>query len=625
MSSAAQQSSAFRRVMSAPIGAAILARVTRRPDHRAILAQSGLPEPVRALIARVVHRTRLSYFERADIARELCAHFADALAPGGDRTPESAVASFGDPAAAAALIRRAKLRARPLLWRAFRRTRQAAAMLLAASLAAYGYMAAAYITAAPRITHDYLADLNASVPATPESERAWPLYLEAMLQWTVPPNARALRWGIAWPGDPDFDRLVEENAANQRTIATVRLAAHQPTMGLALSATADAAVDEHLDERHWSPTPEPVPAVEPALWATVTRLSRLEQMGGLLVRDACIALQRGDGPAVVTDLEDTVAVARHADQVPTTIGASAAQALYNITLDALDGVLLRKPSLLTDADLTRLAHALGGASPSNLRLESNRAIVADFLQRHYSDDGAGGGRLTVAALGELAPLESPADLIPDPRRLLEPLRASLTLPDRRAYGRTLARAMDRAAGEQSMPLYERPGRARGEYLFGVPISSHGLFIAYPSDPDSYFGVLSGLLLQRERVIMHRDATLTVIALELYKRRHGSYPQALTALVPDLLPTAPLDRYDGRPLRYALRDGRPLLYSVGNDRTDDGGHPPSARWGNNSASDYDSLAAFKERLALPGTSAQLRGDFVLFPPVRYDREGQLIAD
>jgi hypothetical protein len=41
-------------------------------------------------------------------------------------------------------------------------------------------------------------------------------------------------------------------------------------------------------------------------------------------------------------------------------------------------------------------------------------------------------------------------------------------------------------------------------------------------------------------------------------------------VPTLLPAVPPDRADGQPLRYALRDGKPVLYSLGQDRDDDGG-------------------------------------------------------
>ena len=58
----------------------------------------------------------------------------------------------------------------------------------------------------------------------------------------------------------------------------------------------------------------------------------------------------------------------------------------------------------------------------------------------------------------------------------------------------------------------------------------------------------------ERTIQIRDATEVAIALTLWKRRHGQWPERLEQLVPELLPAVPPDRVDGKPLRYAVRDG-----------------------------------------------------------------------
>jgi hypothetical protein len=73
-----------------------------------------------------------------------------------------------------------------------------------------------------------------------------------------------------------------------------------------------------------------------------------------------------------------------------------------------------------------------------------------------------------------------------------------------------------------------------------------------------------------------------IALEQHRRKHGGYPATLADIDAEFLPSIPPDRFDGQPIKYALRDGRPLLYSVGVDRDDDGGRPPRpgadpARW------------------------------------------------
>jgi hypothetical protein len=74
----------------------------------------------------------------------------------------------------------------------------------------------------------------------------------------------------------------------------------------------------------------------------------------------------------------------------------------------------------------------------------------------------------------------------------------------------------------------------------------------------------------ERTIQKHEALEVAIALVLWKKRHGDWPQSLAELTPELLPAVPPDRLDGQLLRYALHEGKPVLYSIGNDRDDDGG-------------------------------------------------------
>ncbi len=68
---------------------------------------------------------------------------------------------------------------------------------------------------------------------------------------------------------------------------------------------------------------------------------------------------------------------------------------------------------------------------------------------------------------------------------------------------------------------------------------------------------------------------TDLALRLYHRDHGSWPQKLDQLVPDYLPTMPIDPYTSRPFIYRPASDDFLLYSVGKDGIDNGGRFASA--------------------------------------------------
>jgi hypothetical protein len=64
-----------------------------------------------------------------------------------------------------------------------------------------------------------------------------------------------------------------------------------------------------------------------------------------------------------------------------------------------------------------------------------------------------------------------------------------------------------------------------------------------------------------------DAAIAAIAIERYRRQHGTLPSDLTQLVPEYLRAVPFDPFSGRPLRYVLGEDEYLIYNVGADGID----------------------------------------------------------
>jgi hypothetical protein len=112
---------------------------------------------------------------------------------------------------------------------------------------------------------------------------------------------------------------------------------------------------------------------------------------------------------------------------------------------------------------------------------------------------------------------------------------------------------------------------------------HRLEQAYPhADARFIFLVniekhhLTGFLKKVATAETQREMVITAIALKRHQLRTGKYPSALAELVPLNLRELPLDWMDGQPLRYRVQEnGAFLLYSVGENRTDDGGDPSVA--------------------------------------------------
>jgi hypothetical protein len=76
----------------------------------------------------------------------------------------------------------------------------------------------------------------------------------------------------------------------------------------------------------------------------------------------------------------------------------------------------------------------------------------------------------------------------------------------------------------------------------------------------------------------RELVCAAIALKRYKLRHGTLPNALEELVPELLEELPWDWQAGRPLTYRLREDEGfLLYGWGENEKDDGGAVGADGW------------------------------------------------
>ena len=71
----------------------------------------------------------------------------------------------------------------------------------------------------------------------------------------------------------------------------------------------------------------------------------------------------------------------------------------------------------------------------------------------------------------------------------------------------------------------------------------------------------------------------------------------------MMPQIPADRITGEAVKYRLVNGKPLIYSVGDDRKDDGGRVPLGRMNK-----PNQWAA-----ALWNQKTPADGDWVLFPP------------
>jgi hypothetical protein len=73
-----------------------------------------------------------------------------------------------------------------------------------------------------------------------------------------------------------------------------------------------------------------------------------------------------------------------------------------------------------------------------------------------------------------------------------------------------------------------------------------------------------------RIMSRLDGARVALAVERYRLANGKLPESLKDLVPTFLESVPIDPFDSKPLKYKKLDPGFVIYSIGEDRQDDGG-------------------------------------------------------
>lgn len=548
---------------------AIARRLTHRRRLRERIERSDLPSPLRETVHEVVAATRLWAGERQDVADELIAHFSDGINAGADA--ETLRGTFGDPRVAARLIRRAKKRNRPLWWRTAHRTGQAAAMLVSVMLVFYIVIAVRFFTASPSPTTDYVAIMNADIADLDESERAWPVYRDA---------AEALRNDDAreevsqdlQPGDDAWPAVEASLQRHAAVLARARQAASRPALGFELGRSGGQ--DGAAAARDHGATSTAQPDGPLLLNVQLQYLSDTQEVARFIRADARLAIEQADPQRATDNLIALSNIAEHVREHATIIGELVSSSIMHMACGTVGDILVEQPDAFTDNQLLTLAHRLAsfsGGGPIHMRLDGERIWFHDLIQHVYTDDGSGDGTITADGLMLLLRATSQEDRHMDRMTVLDrPLAPVLTVitAGRQDMLEQYDAMMNRLERENHLPLWERSGDVLNSTIARMNASlwqrSRYLPIVL------LMPAIDRSITQSELTTMQRDATLVAIALVLYERRNGRWPDELDDLTPDLLPRVPADRFDGRPLRYLVRDDQPIIYSIGGNHQDDGG-------------------------------------------------------
>ena len=437
------------------------------------------------------------------------------------------------------------------------------------------------------ISVDYIAKVSEVANAVIEEERAWPLYREVgiALKNNPMPSSVFIDNELpepAWPSDEGWSYLDSWLSAHKKNINTIHAATNKTGFGFLLSDKIS-----ETDKELW---PESflrnISRQETGLMLNVLmpHFAPMRAMARALSIDAKSAAFYGDSDRCLQDINSMLKLGTHIREHPILIADLVSFSIYSIAFQTIGDILEHEPKLFTSDQFFLLENNLSSLDGQlKIRLEGERYFMFDLLQRVYSDNGSGDGRVVPLAidvfrslgddgnffLGTSAPLwffSTP--FIP----LSDILHAS-----RKEMLAEYNRRVDKLEALIGVPLFEikeNPSLLTNEYQ--PPLSVF----------DTYFLVnlitpaLDRAIMQVEIVRGKRDATLAALFAVQMHISTGKWPV-------DLAKAETIDVWSGNPLLIKLQDGQPIIYSVGFNQKDDGGiHDRRAlNWSDDSKNDW----------------------------------------
>ncbi len=254
-----------------------------------------------------------------------------------------------------------------------------------------------------QVTHDYCADLVDMAPAAPADQCAWPEYLKVIVALGCIPDEIA---DTPKPGNAGWAPIEEYLKSHGPALEQLRRATQIPVLGYPLSMS----IDPQLLALRFCPKydchPEdPKPQEKPPRVSELAYpyIGKFRGFTRLLSCDVQFAITLKDGDRVGQDLDALLGLSRQVCDHDTDIADIVSMSITNTALNLINQVLADAPGLIPDAHLRGL---LAGLAQSPLqgrtrpRVNYARCEILDFLQRAYSDDGAGDGHLTMQGVRE---------------------------------------------------------------------------------------------------------------------------------------------------------------------------------------------------------------------------------
>jgi hypothetical protein len=565
------------------------------------LTLSGLPAEVQSILTEVMSRCWLTRGEKACVIEELIAHFVDGM--DRDVTAQQLVEDFGEPAVAAKLIQSSKRQNRPF----WKKSLHTFGYGIIALILAYAGIWVFYHQGAPVISTDYVVQLNAGIKDVADSEKAWPIYRPMWTKYkfsvgeVIPEiwfregegEQSYLSTRFVRKGEPGWEAAKAAIYEHQDLIDAFREGAKRPYLGIELKAnqseyseedfaalfpnltrgdSQDAGVEEGSDGGSGRLLDD---------WLVGILLPHVQQMRNaarLFAFDIQLAIEEGDSDRVVQDIETMLGFARHAAEGRVLVCGLVGYAISGMAFSEIESVVKEDPNFFNERQLQRLQLAVRSAKLKDwISYDGEALIVSDLIQRIYTNDGQGDGRITpqgfevMSALtgmgmpgifgGELSEKENWESFA---ESVIGPL-GLFTVATRGEVAAKADQFFEAASTDLNRPMWDGKSKDIYKELNLEKWKYAVLGLVLPATEN----IRKAL----DRLIARQEGVLGAIALQRFYLANGAWPNSWDEIPKSTLPRSPVDQLTGEPLIFKIVDQRPLIYSLGYDLDDDGGVTP----------------------------------------------------
>lgn len=406
--------------------------------------------------------------------------------------------------------------------------------------------------ASTTITYQALDEYKDEYSKHQRTDRAWEVlkvYVGREYLLTPPESSPLFDSFPPQFGDPTFDEGVAFINGLQPEIAELREAAARPVLGY------DYPGATTLD------TPVVLASLSPEVSSMVRKVVRLLKM------DSRAAIQLHDSERTVKDIDALLGYARLMHARLSALDTLTGNAIVFVATDVIgDSARAGWPDV-SDQQLEHLVKAFDSVKTRTSPVEEIKRSQRDHMQRVFTDDGNGHGRIC----GEGGQYLAAVTNVPEERQfrfVFSTFSSSFIWPDRAEVKAECDKIILATQTWLSRPFWER-----GNFQEAVPVSKLRTNDSWALSAWPTFIGLASVPARSgsdATAIMSAQAARVALAAELHRRKTGALPDSLEQVREALGGELPVDAITGEALKYVVRDGRVLVYSVGNDRDDDGG-------------------------------------------------------